>query len=130
MVDNDYYELQDTYKNDNVGLTVFENQTIYGITFHSHDLSKDGSFAERIKKEWAAKKLFATYTLNPGPENGWHGWIVFDFIEDEVFLRSKYSERGNGEGRLTAKSSLHISEAVPPRMSGLLFYTLPNDSLT
>jgi hypothetical protein len=122
-VRSDYYELQDKYKDQNVGLGVFEGQTIEGIAFHKHDPSKQGTFAERINAEWNRRQLFAAYTLNNGSATDYHGWIVADVAGDEVKLLSKYSECGNGEGKRTATSIIRISEAIPPRITDLLFYS-------
>lgn len=121
-VNADYYDLQHKYKDTNVGLEVFDGQTIEGLTFHKHDESKDGTFADRIQAEWKNGRLFAAYTLNDGSTTDYHGWIIVDLSGDEVPLRSKYSECGRGEGRVTAKSILFLSKAKPPKITDLLFY--------
>jgi len=122
---SEYYILQDEYKNDNVGLSVFNGREIEGLRFHQFIPSDNETFAQRIIKQWALGRLFAVYTQ--GPNGKYHGWIVADIKDDQIFLLSKYSERGNGEGHQTAESTLRISEAIPPKITDLLFYTRPSD---
>jgi hypothetical protein len=62
--------------------------------------------------------------LNDGSTTDYHGWVAIGIQNDKIILRSKYSELGNGEGQKTAEHSLNILEAVPPKMTDLVFYTL------
>lgn len=123
VVPPDYYTLQTQYKNDEIGISKFDGFVIEGLKFSTHKESRDGSFANRIMSEWAAGRLFAAYTRNDGSLTDYHGWIVSAMNQGTVYLLSKYSEFGNGEGRLTAESTLQIAEAVPPKITDLLFYT-------
>lgn len=125
IVDSDYYELQNTYENQNVGLDFAREKTIKNVTFHQHNLQNDGPFIVRIKNELRAGRFVGVYMLNDGSQTDHHGWVVVEIKNDEIILRSKYSELGNGEGCQTAECSLHISKAIPPKMTDLVFYTLP-----
>jgi hypothetical protein len=127
VVSSDYYELQAKYKNDQIGISVFDGFTIKGLNFFTHKESRDGLFADRINKEWTAGRLFAAYTMNDDL-SGYHGWVVSAMNQGTASLLSKYSELGNGEGRQTAESTLQITEAVPPKITDLLFYSLPTAS--
>lgn len=124
-VQSDYYTQQRTYKNQNVGLDFAREKTIEKVTFHQHVIDTDGPFINRVQDELNAGHFVGIYALNPGSTTDYHGWIVVGIQNDELILRSKCSELGNGEGHQTAKHSLHISEAVPPKMTDCVFYTLP-----
>jgi hypothetical protein len=95
------------------------------VTFHQHVIDTDGPFINRIRDELKAGRFVGVYALNPGSTTDHHGWIVVGIQNDEIILRSKFSECGHGEGYRTAEHSLHISGAVPPKMTDLVFYTLP-----
>jgi len=126
----DYYELQDKHTNDNVGLDFAREKTIRGLTFHQHDLTKDGPFSDRIKSELKAGKFVGLYALNPGSQTKYHGWIVVGVKNDgQLVMRSKYSENGNGSGLLTVENDSHnLKEAIPPKITDCVYYTLSKDA--
>lgn len=122
-VPSDYEVQQDTHKDKNVGLDFAKEKTIEGLTFHQHNTDKDGPFIDRIKAELAAGRFVGVYTQNP---HGYHGWIVVGVDNDKLVLRSKPSELGRGEGRITISEELPIADAVPAKMTDCVFYTKQN----
>jgi hypothetical protein len=123
-VQSDYYAQQHIYKDRNVGLDFAREKTIEKVTFHQHSIKTDGPFIDRIKNELKVGRFVGIYALNPNSTTDYHGWIVVGIQNDEIILRSKFSELGNGEGHKTAEHSLRILEAVPPKMTDCIFYTL------
>jgi hypothetical protein len=120
----DYYGQQDAYKNQNIGLDFARGKTIEKVKFHQHNTQTDGPFITKIQDELNAGRFVGIYTLNDGSTTDYHGWVAVGIQNDKIILRSKYSELGNNEGRKTAEHSLNILEAVPPKMTDLVFYTL------
>ena len=110
LVPSDYYDLQDRYQNQNVGLIHFRDQVIQGLRIHCHDASKGQPFLSRLQELSSAGQIVALYCVTPNdPYRNCHGWIVEEIHSDRIHLLSKYSEGGNGEGKQTA--SLDLSTA-------------------
>ena len=121
----DYYSQQETHKDKNVGLDFARDKTIEGMTFHRHNTQTHGSFTSKIQDELNAGRFVGVYALNEGSTIEYHGWVVVGIQGGELLLLSKYSELGNQEGHQTVELRLPISDAVPPKMTDLVFYTIP-----
>jgi hypothetical protein len=128
----DFYELQHQHKNDPVGLDFAREKTIKGMTFHQHDATKDGPFADRIASELKAGRFVGIYALNDGSKTDYHGWIAIGLTKDgQIILRSKLSEDGNGSGKITVPNDSHnLANAVAPVVTDCVFYNFPEPPST
>jgi len=120
LVPNEYYELQNKYKNENVGLIHFAGQTIEGLRIERHIPGPGQSFVERVCEEWPKGNLIGLYCVIP-EINKCHGWIVSGISGERIFLLSKYSEDGKGSGCETAymDRSLYGEDAI--QITDLIF---------
>lgn len=107
LVPQDFYELQEKYQNENVGLIYFAGQTLHGLRIERHDPSKGQSFVGFIRNEFPKGRLIGLYCVTPG-QNSCHGWIVAEVLGDRIFLLSKCSELGNGEGKETVRLEMSL----------------------
>lgn len=119
-VATDYFVLQDKYKDQNIGLDFARNQTLEGLQFKQHNLSTEGSFADRITSELAAGRFVGIYVKN---SHGYHGWVVTEIdSKRNLILCSKPSELGNGEGKETIHDSVPLADCIPPRITDCVYY--------
>ncbi len=124
LVPDDYYELQDKYKNKNVGLIHFAGQEIEGLKIESHDPTNGQSFNERLLEEWGKNRLIGLYCVTPQSNPpSCHGWIVSTIEGDNIFLLSKYSEQGNDEGFRTAQLHATLTGTNSLKITDIIFGT-------
>lgn len=122
LVPDDYYVLQDKYQNQNVGLTYFAGQVIEGLKIERHVPSAGQSFVDRLVAEWPNGGIIGLYCVTPNDASrNCHGWIVSEVLGDTVFLLSKRSEEGNGEGAQTVMLSLPLHGAGAIEITDLIF---------
>lgn len=128
LVDSKYYDLQEKYKNENVGLTHFRNQEIEGLHIHSHDESSGQSFLDRLQELTKAGHVVALYCKNPNDEN-FHGWLVDEILEseDKISLLTKLSELGSGEGRRTIQYRFPLSGSNSIQITDLIYGTTSSE---
>lgn len=128
LVEPGYYELQDLYKNNNVGLTHFRNQKIEGLHVHCHDESKGQSFRDRLQELLKAGQTVALYCENKGDPSKCHGWLVNGVQGQEIHLLSKYSEEGNGEGKITAQETFPLTGQGAIQITDLIYGQIVSQS--
>jgi hypothetical protein len=122
LVPDGYYALQDKFQNQNVGLTYFAGQVIEGLKIERHVPSAGQSFVDRLIAEWPTGRIIGLYCVTPNdPNRNCHGWIVSEVLGDSVFLLSKYSEEGNGEGKHTAILNLPFHGTGAIEITDLIF---------
>ena len=99
-----YYDEQERDKDQNVGLKHINNQTIAGQTFRRlQDTASSKNFRERIDELLAADKPVGIYLSTPF---GFHGFVIAGREQGHYLLLSKFSEEGNGEGRITFEARM------------------------
>lgn len=97
----DYTAEQDRDRDTDVGLTNIKDKTIAGQTFRRlQDNQSPKSFSERINDLLAADKPVGIYLPTPF---GFHGFVIAGRDQGHYILLSKFSEEGQGEGRITFK---------------------------
>ena len=120
----DYYDLQNQYKDENVGLIYFHDKILEGLHFQKHDLATGQTFLDRLRQEFSRGRIVGLYCVTPNdPNNGRHGWIVDDLQEDSIRLLSKYSEDGKGAGLRTAQLDLRLTGPEAIQITDLVFGT-------
>ena len=122
LVPLDFYELQDCYQNQNIGLIHFRDKVFQGLRIHCHDESKGQPYLSRLQELFAAGQIVALYCITPNdPNRNRHGWIVEEIQSDRIYLLSKYSELGNGEGKQTARLDLPTAGHEAIQISDLIY---------
>ena len=120
-MDDDFYELQDKYQDQNVGLLFFAGQNIKGLKIEKHDPMLGQSFVDRLLAEYENGSLIGLYCVTPNdPSRNCHGWVVSGIAGNVVFLLSKYSELGNREGHVTAKLEVPLVGAGAIEITDLI----------
>lgn len=117
----DYYDLQDQYQNQNVGLIHFRDQKIRGLHIHCHDESKGQSFLDHLQELWKEGQIVALYCCDKNDFLLRHGWLVSDVREGQIHLLSKYSEEGNGEGKITATETFPLTGQGAIQITDLIY---------
>jgi len=127
LVSQDFYELQNQYQNENVGLTCFGNRKMQGLYIHCHDESKGQSFLDRLQELLKEGHTVALYCVNPDG-HGCHGWLVDGVRGGRLYLLSKGSELGNGEGHQTVESTLQVNSGKSDRrITDLIYGTIQDE---
>jgi hypothetical protein len=97
----DYYDEQHRDRDDNVGLANIKDKTIAGKSFRRlQDVRCDKSFSERVDGMLAAERPVGIYLPTPF---GYHGFVIAGKQDGNYILLTKFSEVGNGEGRITLR---------------------------
>jgi len=100
----DYSAEQDRDQDTNIGLANIKDKTIAGQTFrHLQDTTSAKPFSERINDLLAADQPVGIYLPTPF---GFHGFVIAGRDQGHYVLLSKFSEEGQGQGRITLKAIL------------------------
>ncbi len=126
----DFYQYQDADPNGLIGVGNYVDQKLEG-DWRLRRIPQAAAWAfplPETKAKLAAGQVVAIFD-NPAGRRA-HGWLVDEIRpgpagEDEVVLRSKYSEDGSGKGKSTAVDCIKISDLSKHRWSDPIFLEKP-----
>jgi hypothetical protein len=115
-VGTNYYEEQDRDKNDTVGLSNIKDKTLHGRTFRHFD--RRTPLIDKIKTELQKGKFLGIFL----PIGKFHGFVIAAMDSQHILLLSKYSELGQGQGRVTTRHFLPVADVHNLQGFDCVFY--------